>query len=108
MWTGTSSDELKIVGSDNYWEVVIGRVIRGVSGSMAIETELGWVLSGLVVDASTEILGVITVYDNKEVLEGLASSPPWELSVAILNGLLRNQNPEQLHQYNVVICDQLR
>ena len=35
-----------LIGSDHYWKVVTGRVVRGNNGPMAIETRLGWVLSG--------------------------------------------------------------
>ena len=42
-------DELQIdalIGSDHYWQLVTGKVIQGESGPTAIETHLGWVLSG--------------------------------------------------------------
>ena len=42
-------DELQIdalIGSDHYWQLVIGKVIQGESGPIAIHTHLGWVLSG--------------------------------------------------------------
>lgn len=35
-----------LIGSDFYWEFVTGEVIRGQSGPVAIQTTLGWVLSG--------------------------------------------------------------
>ena len=35
-----------LIGSDYYWELVTGRVIRGAQGPTAIHTKLGWVLSG--------------------------------------------------------------
>lgn len=35
-----------LVGSDNYWDLATGRVRRGSSGPMAIQTRLGWILSG--------------------------------------------------------------
>lgn len=35
-----------LIGSDHYWEVVTGRIIRGASGPTAVETNFGWVLSG--------------------------------------------------------------
>ena len=37
-----------LVGADQYWNFVTGRLIRGDSGPMVIHTKLGWVLSGLV------------------------------------------------------------
>ncbi|XP_015780536.1 PREDICTED: uncharacterized protein LOC107358452 [Acropora digitifera] len=35
-----------LVGADQYWNFVTGRLIRGDSGPTAILTKLGWVLSG--------------------------------------------------------------
>lgn len=35
-----------LIGCDHYWEIVTGRVVRGTNGPTAIETRLGWVLSG--------------------------------------------------------------
>ena len=35
-----------LVGVDQYWNFVTGRIIRGDSGPTAILTKLGWVLSG--------------------------------------------------------------
>ena len=35
-----------LIGSDHYWKLVTGRVLRGDSGPTAVETRLGWVLSG--------------------------------------------------------------
>ena len=46
---GEHSGELNIdilVGSDHYWDVVTGRVIRGPDGPVATDTRFGWVLSG--------------------------------------------------------------
>jgi len=44
-----SSDVLEIdvlIGSDSYWDLVTGQVIRGDSGPTAIHTKVGWILSG--------------------------------------------------------------
>ena len=35
-----------LIGSDLYWTLATGRVLRGRSGPMAIHTKVGWVLSG--------------------------------------------------------------
>ena len=44
---GHSQKEVDIlVGSDQYWDLTTGEVRRGHSGPVAINTELGWVLSG--------------------------------------------------------------
>ena len=34
-----------LIGSDVYWEIVTGEVIRGNHGPVAINTKLGWILS---------------------------------------------------------------
>ena len=47
-------DELQIdalIGSDHYWQLVTGTVIQAESGPTAIQTHLGWVLSGPVCGA---------------------------------------------------------
>ena len=35
-----------LIGCDHYWELITGKVRRGESGPTAIQTHLGWVLSG--------------------------------------------------------------
>ena len=35
-----------LIGADNYWNFVMGGVVRGASGPTAIHTKMGWVLSG--------------------------------------------------------------
>ena len=35
-----------LIGSDYYWQLTTGKVLRGDSGPVAIHTRLGWVLSG--------------------------------------------------------------
>ena len=35
-----------LIGSDQYWHLVSGRVEQGENGPTAMETKLGWVLSG--------------------------------------------------------------
>ena len=44
---GSSSSEIDIlIGSDQYWELVTGETRRGDFGPVAINTKMGWVLSG--------------------------------------------------------------
>ena len=46
---GVDGKDLEIdllIGSDHYWKVVTGRIVRGDNGPTAIETRLGWILSG--------------------------------------------------------------
>ena len=48
-----------LVGADHYWSLVTGEVRRGSSGPVALNTRLGWVLSGSIEQqddtASTEV-----------------------------------------------------
>ena len=47
--SANSSDVLEVdvlVGSDWYWSLVTGRVIKGKTGPIAIHTKVGWILSG--------------------------------------------------------------
>ena len=47
--SGSITGELEIdilIGSDYYWRLVTGRVLRGVSEPAAVENRLRWVLSG--------------------------------------------------------------
>ena len=45
----TGEDDIMVdilVGSDQYWQLVSEKVVRGEDGPTAIQTKLGWVLSG--------------------------------------------------------------
>ena len=35
-----------LIGSDIYWNVITGKVVRGESGPIAIHSKVGWILSG--------------------------------------------------------------
>ena len=35
-----------LIGSDSYWNIVTGEILRGSGGPIAVNTRLGWVLSG--------------------------------------------------------------
>ena len=35
-----------LIGCDHYWDLITGRLQRGTAGPVAIETKLGWILSG--------------------------------------------------------------
>ena len=37
-----------LIGGDHYWSLTTGQIRRREAGPVAIETKLGWVLSGLV------------------------------------------------------------
>ena len=52
---GSSHPDVDIlIGSDQYWELVTGETRRGTSGPVAINTELGWVLSGPVASSTQD------------------------------------------------------
>ena len=47
--TADATDMLEIdmlIGSDCYWSLVNGRIIKGENGPTAVHTDAGWVLSG--------------------------------------------------------------
>ena len=57
--SGSITGELGIdilIGSDHYWRLVTGRVLREASGPTAVETQLGWVLSGPVEEMPHETM----------------------------------------------------
>ena len=45
-YVGNSTDIDILIGADNYWRLVTRRLQKGRDGLTAIETKLGWVLSG--------------------------------------------------------------
>ena len=99
---GSVTGELEIdvlIGSDHYWRLVTGRVSRGVSGPTAVETRLGWVLSGPVEEAlpettainfiathTTHTLRVDTFTEQESLDAGLRRF--WELESL---GILKNE-----------------
>ena len=75
-----------LVGSDFYWQLTTGEIIRGEGGPVAIETKLGWVLSGPVTaskvnDNSATVMTVHTLQigaDPEEQVDNMLRSF-WEL-----------------------------
>ena len=56
--TAGASDKLEVdilIGSDAYWSLVTGKIIRGRNGPIAIQTKVGWVLSGLTKPQETAV-----------------------------------------------------
>ena len=50
------SDVLEVdmlIGSDWYWSLVTGKVIRGRTGPMAVQSKVGWILSGPTTNQTT-------------------------------------------------------
>lgn len=43
-----------LIGSDHYWDLITGRLRKGISGPVAIHTKLGWVLSGPISSRQTD------------------------------------------------------
>ena len=83
---GESSSNVDIlIGSDHYWDLVTGGVLRATGGPIAIHTKLGWVLSGPAVSrdlnqcsmnlVTTHVLMTDTQHDS--LTEQLCSF--WEL-----------------------------
>ena len=47
-----------LIGADNYWSLMTGRIRKGRTGPTAVETDFGWVLSGPVKGLSTDTTSV--------------------------------------------------
>lgn len=62
-----------LIGSDWYWSLVTGRVIRGESGPTAIHTKVGWILSGPTSNQATVNLTFSTVHTLK--VDTVATEP---------------------------------
>ena len=55
-----------LVGLDQYWNFIMGKVIRGGRGPIALYSSLGWILSGPVTSTSTTLVThVLTVSSCK-------------------------------------------
>ena len=63
-----------LVGSDFYWDIVIGDIVSG-DGPTAISSKLGWLLSGPVKGATTDVVsnlivsGELPMRETEEVTE---------------------------------------
>ena len=58
-----------LVGSDQYWNLVTGEVVRGESGPTAMNTKLGWVLSGPVEGGPEESTSSVNLVCSTHVLK---------------------------------------
>ena len=55
MSAGTNSMEIDVlIGSDYYWELVTGKIRTSECGPIAVNTQMGWVLSGSVLLSGQE------------------------------------------------------
>ena len=62
---GCSSLKIDVlIGADFYWNFVSGQTIRGASGPVALDTVLGWVLSGLCGDSNANQVSTNLVYSS--------------------------------------------
>lgn len=62
-----------LIGSDFYWEFVTGKTIRGDGGPVAIETTLGWVLSGPTGVSEQERSAVSLMNTHTLLVEGITN-----------------------------------
>ena len=92
-----------LIGADHYHDIVLGEVIKGSSGPVAIRSKLGWLLSGPTVSQnekvtacsnviSTPVLDILPSKDevtneNQEITESLKSF--WQHESM---GLVENEN----------------
>ena len=61
-----------LLRADYYWELATGRVKCGVDGPIAVETKLGWVLSG-----PASVASGISMYELLAVHTLTGSLNPW-------------------------------
>ena len=53
-----------LIGSDFYWQLTTGEIIRGQGGPVAVNTKFGWVLSGPVTSSVDDNATVLTAYST--------------------------------------------
>ena len=110
---GTANSRIDIlVGADHYYDIVIGDVIRGSGGPVAINSKLGWLLSGPVSCYS----GNVSTYNNINSNLVLDILPSREEVVDQTNeiissvdrfwkheamGIESNESVENLHQLDI-------
>lgn len=63
-----------LIGSDHYWKIVTGTVLKGNGGPTAIETRLGWVLSG---PAESLVENASLMFTIQSSRCGLSAKTPW-------------------------------
>ncbi len=96
-----------LVGSDYYWELATGRICCGNDGPIAVETKLGWVLSGPVpaVESSCSLLTAHTLKVDSREERSLddALRAFWELESLGICGA--NQSVHQEFEQNISFKD---
>ena len=59
---GSATTPQVLLGSDYYWQFVTGQIIRGESGPVALQTRLGWVLTGPVLSVEqSQTASMVTI-----------------------------------------------
>ena len=74
----TPLDVDMLIGSDFYWQLTTGEIIRGQTGPVAINTKLGWVLSGPVTNNEADDTHTLQIGSSEEQLDKTLKSF-WEL-----------------------------
>ena len=67
-----------LIGADFFWHIATGRVIRGEQGPVAMETKLGYVLSGPASDESTVTSTAVNITSTHILAAEAVPLPPEE------------------------------
>ena len=104
--TGSGLEIDFLIGSDHYWKLVTGRMVRGDEGPIAIETRLGWVLSGPADGLQNPTMINFISAQTSHTLRVDPVAEPGNLDVALRRfweveslGILKEEHPVQ-HQFS--------
>ena len=63
-----------LIGSDQYWQLVTGKVVKGSDGPVAMHTKLGWMLTGPVFLNSTSLVfnSMVTISLKASLVESMS------------------------------------
>ena len=99
---GSSLEIDLLIGSDHYWKLVTGRVVKQDGGPTAVETHLGWVLSGPAEGLHQEtVINFVSTHSSHMLRVYSAAEPDnldaelkrfWELESL---GILKEEHPVQ-------------
>uniref|UniRef100_A0A1X7VL84 Uncharacterized protein n=1 Tax=Amphimedon queenslandica TaxID=400682 RepID=A0A1X7VL84_AMPQE len=118
-----------LIGSDFYWQLVSGRLIRGEGGPVTLQTRLGWVLTGQISSVEQHKTATMMTFalqtsaknNNKELERRLRAF--WDLeSLGVLDQYLETgdtkrlrsqlrrlqRDPKLLREYDGIIQGQLK
>ena len=88
-----------LIGSNYYWDLMMGEIHRGITGPVAINTRLGWVLSGpgppLSADLSTTSL--ITVHTLAIGTESCNDHDNQSIAFLLGIGVIRNRKGGEMN-----------